>query len=429
MDNTENKANMIIDSQEFHNCSTQSNMFANETQPLPEEEVKKIEKTIKKQKRWLLKANKKFLYFIISILLYSITHLLIRYDSMETDHFLLAYFQVASLTIFIPLSFLKKNIEDNFTKTKPKEIEQSSSLMAQQMRDEFSEIMEKKFYENYFEYSSKFYLHSIILSSLYYISLSFYYWGLYYIPPLIGNSIFASTAIVLQIIKIVTGKYKLNLLSNFILILYSCGLCCLFGYLHNLNTLKSLSLYGLAYFSISAITTALFIFYFNSISKKYKFYIDVIELLGFAGLFCLLIIPFFLLLVTYLTTDSIIIPMGTQLLIVLAKSMLCSCVNDVIILKCISLFSMSVEVTSLGSLITLLYVFQVMFKTDILIDVYRKIYFAFGVTLILLSFILSIAKFCEIELGQGSKKDKNRTYSVQSYYSVDKEERDNKDNS
>lgn len=415
MDDNENKA---FADQEHNIYSSQDNViFVNDTQPFPDEEVKRIEHSILKKKFNKWKTYRKFVYFTLSMMLYSVTHIFLRYNTMGVDHFLLPYFQVASLVVFIPFSFLKTNITENCSKGKPTEIERSSSVIEEKMKDEFSEIMEKKFYENYFEYSSRFYLHAIILSLLYYIRLLFYYWSLYYIPPLNCNSIFASTVIVLQVIRMLTGKYKPSLLSNFILIFYSCGLCCLFGYLNNANELKSLSVLGVIYASISVIVTALFLYYYNSITKKYKYYIDIFELFGFIGLFCLVIIPFPLVLMSYFATDGVRIPMGIELFIVLGKAMLCSCVNDVLIFNCISMFSMSVEVTSLGSFIIFLYVFHMLLNDQVIADSIKITYFGCGVGLIMVSFILSMLKFLKIELGKGSKKDKHRAFSEQSYRS------------
>ena len=76
------------------------------------------------------------------------------------------------------------------------------------MKEGISDFMNKKYYEVYYHYISKFYFITALLSLLYFLSIFFFYQGISYTQPLFGQLFFPFISMFLVIFKLFDKNFN-----------------------------------------------------------------------------------------------------------------------------------------------------------------------------------------------------------------------------
>ena len=119
---------------------------------------------------------KRIVVIIIYILSYVINAIFIRINSLDLLPIKASFIQGAILSIFIPISFFISS-NRNFKKNKRyvgKEKEVLNIEIENNMKEGLSDFMNKKYYEVYYHYISKFYFITALLSLFYFLSIFFF---------------------------------------------------------------------------------------------------------------------------------------------------------------------------------------------------------------------------------------------------------------
>lgn len=319
----------------------------------------------KKIKKFFTKSIRSLIILLLYIISSTLSTLLLQYNLPHPKPFVSAYFNTAIFIVYIPISFIV-NLYSEIVKNPPQEEEKTSLEIQKKMSDNFSDIMEKKFYENYYRYYRRFYVNSGALMLIYFVSLGFYYLALSYMEPMLCSIINAFTGLFVFIpilfingIKCRMTKILIIGLNLIILTLFSIS----FFFAHSV-----FPTYGIIFCTISSLIQALFIVYFKKLINKYKFYIDISELVGYMGLFGLLIIPLLILCFHYVSFERFIMPDGYTILRMLGKAGIESLFIEYLLMRTVRFFNIStfssVYGVNLGILI-LTYFLKTSFPTQI----------------------------------------------------------------
>lgn len=292
----------------------------------------------KKNKKFFTKSRRSLIILLLYIVSSSLSTLLLQYNLPHPKPFLSAYFNTAIFIVFIPISFIV-NLYSEIMKNRPQEEEKSSLEIQKKMSDNFSDIMEKKFYENYYRYYRRFYVNSAALMVIYFVSLGLYYLSLSYMEPILCSLINAFTGMFLFIpilflngIKCRVTKVLIIGLNLTILTLFSIS----FFFAH-----RNIPTYGAIFCIVSSLTQAIFIVYFKKLINKYKFYIDISELVGYMGLLGLLSIPLLILCFHYVSFESFIMPDGYTILLMIEKAVIESLFIGYLLMRSVRFFNIS----------------------------------------------------------------------------------------
>ena len=303
----------------------------------------------KKHKKCFNKSLRALIILIVYLTCTTLSIIFLKYRFPSPHPFFSAYINTSLFVFFIPISFIV-NLYLDIAKKQPQEEEKSSLEIQKTMSDNFSDIMEKKFYENYYRYYRRFYFNSIVLMSLYFLSLSFYFISLSSLSPFICSVINSFTSLFVFIPILFTRGIKCSL-TKALLLSMNCIILTLFilsiVFLYNSQnslisiTLSKHSIAGFVCCFISSILNALFIVYYKKLIKKYKFYIDISELVGYIGLFSLLLIPLLLIAFHYMTFEEFSFPGGLMALQYILKGGIESFLTDYLLMRALRFFNIS----------------------------------------------------------------------------------------
>ncbi len=277
---------------------------------------------------------KRFIIILVYIVSFILNSIFIRINSLDLLPVKASFVQGALLSIFIPISFFISS-NRNFKKNKSfigHEKEVLNIEIENNMKEGLSEFMNKKYYEVYYQYISKFYLFTAFLSVLYFLSIYFFYEGISYTQPVFGQLFFPFISILIVIFKIFDGSINCNKAKVFsILSILIASILFMISFIKNNDiTFDKNYIYSTIFLTVFVLCQSLLIFLVKKIFKKYFYYVDVLEFFGYVGIYIAGIVPL-ILIILYATFYSDLIknnPTGGALFVVLGKAFFSTCICD-----------------------------------------------------------------------------------------------------
>lgn len=323
---------------------------------------------------------KRIVVIFIYILSYVINAIFIRINSLDLLPIKASFIQGAILSIFIPISFFISS-NRNFKKNKRyigKEKEVLNIEIENNMKEGLSDFMNKKYYEVYYHYISKFYFITALLSLLYFLSIFFFYQGISYTQPLFGQLFFPFISIILVIFKLFDKNFNCSLKKVLsILFILIASLLYMISFIKN-NDIKSDQknyIYSSIFLGIFILCQSTFIYVAKKIFKKYFYYVDVLEFFGYTGIYIAGIVPLVLIILyaifySELKNNN---PSGGALFILLGKVFFSTCVCDLSLAYILKYFALKITCKILVvnlSIIYLIFYFVTAGKNAIIKDYY-----------------------------------------------------------
>jgi uncharacterized membrane protein len=259
-----------------------------------------------------------------------------------------SFIQGAIFSIFIPISFFVSS--NKYFKKKRKHIgkekEVSNTDIENNMKENLSDYMNQRYYEVYYQYISKFYLLTAFFSVLYFISIFLFYQGISYTQPLFGQLFFSFISIILVLAKLIEKKMKFEVL-NIISLICILGASSLFvlSFLNNEHyKIDRNNIYSIIYLGFFAVCQSIIIYFMKNIFKKYFYYVDVLEFVGYMGLYIIIIVPLILFILYCIFYHELIYdnPSGNSLFYVIGKAFFSTCICDLCLVYILKYFSLKI---------------------------------------------------------------------------------------
>lgn len=345
-----------------------------------------------------------FIFIFIYVVSYVFCAIYIRHKSYNLDPSKASLIQGGVFSVFIPFSFFISITSEakKQKKTEGREREISNVELEINMDKNLSDFMEKKYYEIYFRYLSKFYIFTGIISALYYLSFLFFYLGINNCQNIYGQIFVSFISTMALVPKLFDRGIRCNLFNIISIFLnFTCSCIFMIWFILDKNNYKSNNDFqGTLFLTIFVLFYTAYTYMFRKIFKKYFYYIETLEFVGYMGIFILIIIPLVLSILycanyTYIGKNN---PQGVSLFYVLGKSLISSFICDLSYIFVLKYFSLGVISKvfniNLGVLCLLYYLFR---NKDILIGENNKANIVFYVGegtcgLVLFLFFLDIYK-------------------------------------
>ncbi len=347
------------------------------------------------------------LIFMISTIYSSIFY---KINSFNTSPFICSYFQTSIFTIFIPISFIINSFSKNIIHHKKfdddEEYEESKNNLLQRYKDNFSEYMEKQFYEVFYYYYTSFYKFAIFIGTLFFISQVLFNYSSLYLIPLFQNISICLMSIFILLAKLFYRGIKLSIL-NFLIIFFNVFFCLsIFITIHFIIPIDKIfkdNMLGIIYISLYILFMSILIIFYKNKMNKYFYYIDLNELTGFSGCFIMIFFPIIFAIITYFyqfqNEKNIILE--DDFLFFLIKCFISSCIGYYSFIQLMKFYTSTVLSIILNIRVGILYFIYYFFTNN------NKGEFEFFCFIVLLVFILIVLLICKIiYLGKKMKKKK-----------------------
>lgn len=329
---------------------------------------------------------------VIFVLSYIFNSIYIRINSLNLMPVKASFVQGAIFSIFIPISFFISSIR-SFKKNKKyigKEKEVLNTEIENNMKENLSDFMNKKYYEVYYHYISKFYFLTAFFSTLYFLSIFFFYLGISYTQPLFGQLFFPFISIILFIIKIIDRNIKCNKIKIISLIcMIVTSFLYIISFIKNSNVeLDSNYLYSIIFLGIFAICQSMLIYFMKKVFKKYFYYVDVLEFVGYIGIYIVGIVPLILVILYCIFYSELINnnPSGKALFYIIGKAFISTCVCDLSLAYIIKYFALKITCKLMVINISIIYlIFYIVTGKD---KMFKDYYFLVGQVLNLIIIFL-----------------------------------------
>ena len=328
---------------------------------LSDDECADLGETLLNKKDFMNSLNKqkksfcetRYIKRVLVIFLYSAAYIVnaiyIRINSLNLIPIKASFLQGALFSIGIPISFFISS-NRNFKRNKKymgKEKEVSNIEIERNMKDDLSDFMNKKYYEVYYHYISKFYLLTAFFSVLYFLSIYFFYQGISYTQPLFGQLFLAFIPIIILLIRIADKNINCKKRKVFSII---CMIIASFlfavSYLKNcyIKSDDNDYLFSILFLGIFTIIQSTFIYYAKKVFKKYFYYVDVLEFMGYAGIYIIGLVPLILIILYAIFYSELINnnPSGIELFYVIGKAFFSTFVCDLSLIYILKYFTLKV---------------------------------------------------------------------------------------
>ena len=336
---------------------------------------------------------RRIVLIIIYIFTYSLNAIFIRINSLDLVPIKACFLQGAIFSIFIPISFFfssNKNFKKK-RKNRGKEKEVLNTDIENNMKENLSDFMNKRYYEVYFQYLSKFYFLTGFCSVLYCISIFLFYQGISYTQPLFGQIFFSFISVILMIVKLVDKNIKCDCtkIMSVICILGSSIFYMISFVKNDIIEFDKNYIYSAIFLIIFAICQCLIIYFMKKVFKKYFYYVEVLEFVGYMGIYILAVVPFILVII-YFTFDRELIndnPSGNSLFSVIGKAFFSTCICDLCLFYILKYFSLKITCKLMTINLSIIYlIFYLVTGKRILSNYYFLIGQIFSVILLFLLF-------------------------------------------
>ena len=291
---------------------------------------------------------KRIILIILYILSFTFSSIFIRINSLDLIPIKASFIQGAIFSIFIPISFFVSS--NKYFKKKRKHIGKEKEVLNTEiennMKENLSDYMNKRYYEVYYQYISKFYILTAFFSVLYFISIFLFYQGINYTQPLFGQLFYSFIAIILVFFKLIEKKMKLDVLKiiSLICILGASALFIL-SFLNNEHyKIDRNQLYSIIFLGFFAVCQSIIIYFMKNVFKTYFYYVDVLEFVGYMGLYIIVIVPLILIILYCIFYNELIYnnPSGNSLFYVIGKGFFSTCICDLCLFYILKYFSLKI---------------------------------------------------------------------------------------
>lgn len=292
---------------------------------------------------------KKIVYIFIFILSYIYNAIYIRINSLNLIPVKAGFIQGAIFSIFIPISFFISSTI-NYYKNKSyvgKEKEVLNFEIEKNVKENLSDYMNKKYYEVYYHYIGNFYYLTGFFSVLYFLSIFFFYQGVSYTQPLFGQLCFPFVSIIVIIIQIIDGNIRCSKLKVFSILcmLGASSLYMISFIINNKVEFNHDYIFSTIFLGCFVICQSMLIYFVKKIFKNYFYYVDILEFVGYMGLYIVVIVPLALVILYYIFYTELIKnnPSGNPLFFVIGKAFISTCVCDLSFFYVIKYFSLKIS--------------------------------------------------------------------------------------
>ena len=228
------------------------------------------------------------------------------------------------------------------------------------VKSNLSDYMNKKYYEVYYQYITKFYFLTAFFSVLYFLSIFLFYQGISYTQPLYGQLFFPFISIIVIIIKIFDRNIKCSALKVFSIF---CMLIPSFLYMisfvknNNIEFDDKNFIYSTIFLGCFAICQSMLIYFVKKVFKKYFYYVDVLEFVGYIGFYIVVVVPLILVILYCIFYSELINnnPSGNPLFFIIGKAFLSTCVCDLSLFYILKYFALKVTCKLLVINISIIY--------------------------------------------------------------------------
>jgi len=291
---------------------------------------------------------KRIVLIIFYIISFSFSSIFIRINSLDLIPIKASFIQGAIFSIFIPISFFVSS--NKYFKKKRKHLGKEKEVLntdiEKNMKENLSDYMNKRYYEVYYQYLSKFYLLTAFFSVLYFISIFLFYQGISYSQPLFGQLFFSFVSIILVFAKLIEKGMKFDML-NIISLICILGASALFilSFLNKEHyTIDRNHIYSIIFLGFFAVCQSIIIYFMKNVFKKYFYYVDVLEFVGYMGLYILVIVPLILFILYCIYYRELIYdnPSGNSLFYVIGKAFVSTCICDLCLVYILKYFSLKI---------------------------------------------------------------------------------------
>ena len=335
---------------------------------------------------------KRIILIIIYIFTYSFNAIFIRINSLDLVPIKACFIQGAIFSIFIPISFFFSS--NKYFKKKRKNLGKEKEVLnidiENNMKENLSDYMNKRYYEVYYQYLTKFYFLTGFCSVLYCISIFLFYKGISYTQPLFGQIFFSFISFILMIAKLVDKniKYDCTKIMSIICILGSSIFYMISFVKNDINEFDKNHIISTIYLIFFVICQCLIIYFMKKVFKKYFYYVEVFEFVGYMGIYIMAVVPFILVII-YFTFDRGLInnnPSGNSLFYVIGKAFFSTCICDLCLVYILKYFSLKITCKIMIINLSLIYLIFYLVTGKVILNNY---YFLLGQLLsVILIFLL-----------------------------------------
>ena len=172
------------------------------------------------------------------------------------------------------------------------------------------------------------------------------------------------------------------------LCLLLCPIFYIFSYLNNKETIQDKgNKYSFIFLGLFVVVQSLLIFCMKTAFKKFYYYVDVLEFIGYIGIFILVVTPLILVILyaifySELGSNN---PVGNNLFLVLGKAILSSCVCDLSFAFILKYFSLKIAAKLFIVNFSIIYlIFKIVTGNNIRQDYFFLTGFILGVIILIL---------------------------------------------
>ena len=291
---------------------------------------------------------KRIAIIIIYIVSYILNAIYIRINSLNLIPVKASFIQGAIFSIFIPISFFISS-NRSFKRNKKyigKEKEVLNIEIEKNMKEALSDFMNKKFYEVYYHYISKFYFMTAFFSLLYFLSVYFFYQGINYTQPLFGQLFLPFISIMLIVIKMIGQRIKCTKLKFFsVLCMTTTSFLFIISFIKNCDVeINKDYISSTIFLGLFTICQSCLIFFMKKVFKNYFYYVDVLEFIGYIGIYIVALVPLILVILyaIFYSELSENNPRGSDLFLVLGKAFCSSCICDLSLVYILKYFALKI---------------------------------------------------------------------------------------
>lgn len=321
-----------------------------------------------------------YIFLLIVILISVLSSIWIKFIVTDVKPFCLTYINYSFLSLLIVISEIRQKIVKLCAKKEPVENE-DNNLLEKTTDDTFSENFGRVVLDNKIAYRNQFHKISISLMVFWYLGNAFYNKALGLTSVSSSNTISNAAIVFIFIEKIIFFKSKCSYYKLVGLILCVVGIV-LMGLFQNYASKAEQkdSTWGIVLLILGSLFYSFYATILKYYYKKHKHHFDMMEVFGYMGLYNMLFIPFFLIIINAFGIEDMQIPDGKSILYIFLNALIAGLISD--LLQSYSITLLSPHIVSFGLTLTipLSYLFD-FFKHNIDFN----LFYLFGTLLIFLA--------------------------------------------
>ena len=293
-----------------------------------------------KEKEVKIKRNKKrkliigFILLAIVIVITVVSSILIK--DVYKDYpkpFAFTYFDTLFLAALIVVYYIKIFIKSklSYLNTPDQEKEESYHNLRQFSEGEYSQEIKKIKEQKEKPYNRRFHKYGIIMMLFWYFGNGFYNLGLINTSITSSNTLSNTSIVFIFLIKAIFLGAKCELLKIIATLLAGAGIFFMARFESTIegDTQKA-SFLGDVYVLTGALFYSIYAIILKRFSKNNEKYFDMMEMFGYIGLYNLLIVPLFLVILHFTTIEAFIIPTPNDILYIFINALVSGIIADLL---------------------------------------------------------------------------------------------------